>query len=108
MAYFWRTNPGPFLWPVVFIVAVALVAYGTRREVSTPSAWLLLLPRFVVGWAFLDNAQNDYTWAFNGGNFLTSANTAIQRGPGWFLDAVYLTFLSGVVDKTYFVVELSV
>jgi hypothetical protein len=97
MAYFWRTNPGPFLWPVVFIVAVALVAYGTRQEVSSPSAWLLLLPQFVVGWAFLDNAQNDYTWAFNGGNFLTSANAAVQRGPAWFLEAPYHAFLSGVV-----------
>jgi hypothetical protein len=97
MAYFWRTNPGPFLWPVAFIVAVGLIAYGTRQDVSSPTAWLLLLPRFVVGWAFLDNAQNDYTWAFNGGNFLTSANSAIQRGPGWFLEAPYLGFLSGVV-----------
>jgi len=97
LAYFWRTNPGPFLWPVVFIVAAGLVAYGTRHEVTTPSAWLLLLPRFVVGWAFLDNAQNDYTWAFNGGNFLTSANSAVQRGPGWFLEAPYQAFLSGVV-----------
>jgi uncharacterized membrane protein YphA (DoxX/SURF4 family) len=51
----------------------------------------------VVGWAFLDNAQSDYTWAFNGGNFLTSANAAVQRGPSWFLDAPYQAFLSGVV-----------
>jgi uncharacterized membrane protein YphA (DoxX/SURF4 family) len=57
----------------------------------------LLLPRFVVGWAFLDNAQNDYTWAFNGGNFLTSSNAAVQRGPSWFLEAPYTAFLSGVV-----------
>jgi hypothetical protein len=97
IAYFWRTNPGPFLWPVVFIVAVGMIAYGTRREVSTRSAWLLLLPRFVVGWAFLDNAQNDYTWAFNGGNFLASASSAVQRGPLWLLDAPYQAFLSGVV-----------
>src|SRR5207244_7078126 len=96
MAYFWRTNPGPFLWPVVFLVAAGLIAYGTRQEVSAPTAWLLLLPRFVVGWAFLDNAQNDYTWAFNGGNFLTSANSAIQRAPSWFLDGPYQTFLGGV------------
>jgi uncharacterized membrane protein YphA (DoxX/SURF4 family) len=97
MAYFWRTTPGPFLWPVVFLVAVGLVAYGTRLESPGPTAWLLLLPRVVVGWAFVDNAQNDYTWAFNGGNFLTSANAAIQRGPGWFLDVPYQAFLSGVV-----------
>jgi len=97
LAYFWRSNPGPFLWPVVFMVAVGLIAYGAREDVSTPNAWLLLLPRFVVGWAFLDNAQNDYTWAFNGGNFLTSANAAIQRGPGWFLEVPYIGFLSGVV-----------
>ena len=97
VAYFWRANPGPFLWPVIFVLAVGLVAYGTRQDVSTPGAWLLLLPRFVVGWAFLDNAQNDYTWAFNGGNFLTSANAAVQRGPGWFLEGPYTAFLSGVV-----------
>ena len=97
MAYFWRSNPGPLLWPVVLLLAVALIVYGTRRDVSMPHAWLLLLPRFVVGWAFLDNAQNDYTWAFNGGNFLTSANAAVQRGPSWFLEAPYTAFLSGVV-----------
>jgi uncharacterized membrane protein YphA (DoxX/SURF4 family) len=55
------------------------------------------LLRFVVGWAFLDNAQNDYTWAFNGGNFLSSANAAIQRAPGSFLDPPYQAFLSGIV-----------
>src|SRR5438874_436318 len=93
MAYFWRSNPGPFLWPVVFILAAVLIAYGTRRDVSSPTAWLLLLPRFVVGWAFLDNGQNDYTWAFNGGNFLNSANAAVQRGPIWFLEAPYNAFL---------------
>jgi hypothetical protein len=97
MAYFWRSNPGPLLWPVVFLLAVVLIVYGTRGDVSMPHAWLLLLPRFVVGWAFLDNAQNDYTWAFSGGNFLTSANAAVQRGPSWFLEAPYTAFLSGVV-----------
>jgi uncharacterized membrane protein YphA (DoxX/SURF4 family) len=97
MAYFWRSNPGPFLWPVVFILAAGLVAYGTRQDVSSPTAWLLLLPRFVVGWAFVDNGQNDYTWAFNGGNFLTSANAAVQRPPSWFLDGPYQAFLGGVV-----------
>jgi uncharacterized membrane protein YphA (DoxX/SURF4 family) len=97
MAYFWRTNPGPFVWPVVFIFAAGLIAYGTRQDVSSPTAWLLLLPRLVVGWAFLDNGQNDYTWAFNGGNFLTSASAAIQRGPLWFLEGPYTAFLSGVV-----------
>jgi len=97
MAYFWRSNPGPFLWPVVFIVAAGLVEYGTRQDVSSPTAWLLLLPRFVVGWAFVDNGQTDYTWAFNGGNFLTSANAAVQRPPSWFLDGPYQGFLGSVV-----------
>jgi uncharacterized membrane protein YphA (DoxX/SURF4 family) len=97
MAYFWRANPGPFLWPVVFIIAAGLIVYGTRQDVSSPTAWLLLLPRFVVGWAFLDNGQNDYTWAFNGGNFLNSANAAVQRGPLWFVEGPYNAFLGGVV-----------
>ena len=81
MAYFWRSNPGPFLWPVVFIIAFGLVVYGTRQDVSSPMAWVLLLPRFVVGWAFLDNGQNDSTWAFTGGNFLTAANAAVRKLP---------------------------
>src|SRR5262249_40647696 len=54
------------LWPVVFLVAVGLIVYGTRSDVTNPNVWLLLLPRVVVGWSFLDNAQSDYTWAFNG------------------------------------------
>lgn len=29
-----------------------LIAYGTRQDVSSPTAWLLLVPRFAVGWAF--------------------------------------------------------
>jgi hypothetical protein len=66
MAYLWRANPGPFLWPVVFIIAVGLIAYGTRHDV----------------------------WAFNGGNFLSSANGAVQRGPPWFLEVPYNTFLA--------------
>lgn len=94
---FLEVEPGPFLWPVVFIIAAGLIAYGTRQDVSSPNAWLLMLPRFVVGWAFLDNGQNDYTWAFNGGNFLNSANAAVQRGPLWFLEVTYNAFLSGVV-----------
>jgi hypothetical protein len=97
IAYFWRGNPGPFVWPVLFLVAIGLIVYGTRHDVSIPNGWLFLLPRFVVGWAFLDNAQNDYTWAFNGGNFLTSANAAVQRGPSWFLEGPYTAFLSGIV-----------
>jgi hypothetical protein len=48
MAYFWRSNPGPFLRPAVFIIAAGLTAHGTRRDVSSPTAWLLFLPRFVV------------------------------------------------------------
>jgi uncharacterized membrane protein YphA (DoxX/SURF4 family) len=55
------------------------------------------LPRFIVGWAFVDNAQNDYTWAFNGGGFLSSATAAVQRAPGSFLDPPYQAFLGGIV-----------
>src|SRR5947208_558507 len=38
IAYFWRANPGPFLWPVVFILAAGLISYGTRQDVSSPTA----------------------------------------------------------------------
>jgi hypothetical protein len=37
-AYFWRSNSGLFLWPVVFIIAGGLVVYGTRQDVSAPRA----------------------------------------------------------------------
>jgi hypothetical protein len=32
IAYFWRSNPGPFLWPVVFLVAIGLMVYGKRTR----------------------------------------------------------------------------
>src|ERR1051326_6533458 len=47
IAYFWRSNPGPFLWPMVLIASIALIVQGTRQDVQTPHAWLFLLPRFV-------------------------------------------------------------
>jgi hypothetical protein len=67
--------------------------HDSTQDVSSPTARLLLLPRFVVGWAFLNNGQNDFTWAFNGGNFLNSANAAVQRGPLWLLEVAYNAFL---------------
>src|SRR4051812_38192715 len=42
------------LWTILFFVAVGLVVAGTRPDVHDRS-WLVLLPRVVAGWAFVDN-----------------------------------------------------
>jgi uncharacterized membrane protein YphA (DoxX/SURF4 family) len=86
------------LWTVLFFVAVGLVVAGTRPDVVDRS-WLILLPRVVVGWAFVDNAQDHLWggWLPNGGGFLQTATTASTRQPLWPLDPAYQGFLANVV-----------
>ncbi len=58
-------------WTFLFFVAVGLVVAGTRPDVRDRS-WLILLPRVVVGWALVDNAQDHLWggWLPNGGGRL--------------------------------------
>lgn len=86
------------LWTILFFVAVGLVVAGTGPDVGGRS-WLLLVPRVVVGWALVDNAQDHLWggWLPNGGGFLQTATTASTRQPLWPLDPAYQAFLSNVV-----------
>jgi uncharacterized membrane protein YphA (DoxX/SURF4 family) len=86
------------LWTLLFFVAVGLVAVGTRADAGGRS-WLILLPRVVVGWAFVDNAQDHLWggWLPAGGGFLQTATTASTRQPLWPLDPAYQGFLANVV-----------
>lgn len=86
------------LWTLLFFVAVGLVAAGTRMD-SDGRSWLILLPRVVVGWALVDNAQDHLWggWLPNGGGFLQTATNASTRQPLWPLDPAYQGFLANVV-----------
>lgn len=86
------------LWTVLFFVAVGLVVFGTRPDVGD-SSWLPLIPRVVVGWALVDNAQDHLWggWLPSGGGFLQTATTAATRQPLWPLDPAYQAFLTNVV-----------
>ena len=96
------------LWTVLFFVAVGLVVAGTRRDVQSRS-WLILLPRVVVGWALVDNAQDHLWggWLPSGGGFLQSATSAATRQPLWPLDPAYQGFLANVVVPNGSVARLS-
>jgi uncharacterized membrane protein YphA (DoxX/SURF4 family) len=88
------------VWTVLFFVGVGLAAWGTRADTLDPRAWPLLIPRVVIGWAWLDNAQDHVrgaNWVPGGGAFLTLATNASNRQPGYFLDPLYQGFLRSVV-----------
>jgi uncharacterized membrane protein YphA (DoxX/SURF4 family) len=88
------------LWTVLFFVGVGLAAWGTRADTLDPRAWPLLIPRVVVGWAWLDNAQDHVrgaNWVPGGGVFLTQVTNASNRPPGYVLDPLYQGFLRSVV-----------
>lgn len=87
-----------YLWTALFFVAVGLVVAGSRPDVQGRS-WLILLPRVVLGWAFVDNAQDHFWsgWLPAGGGFLQSATNATARQPLWPLDPAYQGFLANVV-----------
>ena len=87
-----------YLWTALFFVAVGMVVAGTRPDTHGRS-WLILLPRVVVGWAFVDNAQDHLWngWLPSGGGFLQTATTASTRPSLWPLDPAYQGFLANVV-----------
>ena len=95
--FVWRTPPSGIVWTLGLIAGVALIAFGTREDVHAPVALPLLLARFVVGWAFVDNAANDQTFLPAGGGFLNAANASAARAPLDFIDPAYHSFLSGTV-----------
>ena len=97
LPFFWRSSPSGIVWTIAFILGVGLIAWGTRQDTDVPLALPLLIARFTVGWAFLDNAVNDQVWVPSGGGFLSTANAAAGRAPLDFIDPTYHAFLSGSV-----------
>jgi uncharacterized membrane protein YphA (DoxX/SURF4 family) len=89
------------VWTVLFFVGLGLIAVETRRDTLAGGVWPLALLRVVVGWAWVDNAQ-DHFWssqwfAGSGGQYAQVANGAVSRPPLWPLDPLYQGFLKAVV-----------
>jgi uncharacterized membrane protein YphA (DoxX/SURF4 family) len=95
LAYTWRTSPAGVVWTVALLAGAALVIRGTRQDTAS-RWWPLLLPRLIVGWAFIDNGVNDMVWLPGGGGFLSAATAALKREPS-LLDGGYQPFLQTVV-----------
>jgi len=96
---FYITPQAWLLWTILFFVGVALIVRGTVEDTLRRDAWPLLLPRVILGWALVDNAQDHFwtAWLPAGGGFLQSATGAVNRQPLYFLDPLYQEFLRGVV-----------
>ncbi len=97
LAFAWRTPPAGVVWTLGLLAAALLVVRGTAADTAATRFWPALLPRLVVGWAFIDNAVNDMGWVSGGtSGFLSAATNAIKREPQ-FLDGGYQPFLQNIV-----------
>ena len=97
LAFVWRTPPAGVVWTLGLLAAALLVVRGSAADTASTRFWPALLPRLVVGWAFVDNAANDMVWVSGGANgFLNAASGAIKREPQ-FLDGGYQPFLQNIV-----------
>src|SRR5439155_22843012 len=88
------------LWTVLFFVGVGLVVWATAQDSMHVGAWVLVIPRVMFGWAWVDNAQDHFRsswvpgWA---GGFSQIVNGAANRPATYFLDPLYQGFLKGTV-----------
>ncbi len=97
LAFVWRTPPAGVVWTLGLLAAALLVVRGTAADAASTRFWPALLPRLVVGWAFVDNAVNDMVWVSGGtSGFLSAATNAVKREPQ-FLDGGYQPFLQNIV-----------
>jgi len=97
LAFVWRTPRAGVVWTLGLLAASLLVVRGSAADTASTRFWPALLPRLVVGWAFVDNAANDMVWVSGGANgFLNAASGAIKREPQ-FLDGGYQPFLQNIV-----------
>jgi len=97
LAFVWRTPPAGVVWTLGLLAAALLVVRGSAADTASTGFWPALLPRLVIGWAFVDNAVNDMVWVSGGANgFLNAASGAIKREPQ-FLDGGYQPFLQNIV-----------
>jgi hypothetical protein len=98
VAFEWRTSPAGVVWTLGLLAAALLVVRGTAADTAPTRFWPVLLPRLVVGWAFVDNAVNDMVWVSGGANgFVNAATNALKREPQ-FLDGGYQPFLQSIVQ----------
>lgn len=97
LPFFWHAQGTGIVWTVGVVAGVVLIAWGTRADTDRPIAAPLLLARFAVGWAFLDNAVNDQVFLPAGGGFLATATAAAGRAPLDFIDPVYHGFVKATI-----------
>jgi uncharacterized membrane protein YphA (DoxX/SURF4 family) len=97
LAFF--VQPPAWVWTGLFIIGALLIARGAASETRNSRAWPLTLLRVVVGWAWVDNAQDHFlnNWVPDGGSFLQTATTSANRAPGWFLEPAYQSFEKSVM-----------
>ena len=97
MAIFVR--PPAFIWTGLFFIGAFLIARGASADTPRERSWPITLLRVMVGWAWVDNAQDHFLngWVPGGGGFLQAATTNSNRPPLWFLDPAYQGFLKSVV-----------
>ncbi|MGI9149451.1 MAG: hypothetical protein ACR2IK_23375 [Chloroflexota bacterium] len=101
-AFYLTSQAAPWLvWTLLFFVGIGLIAFDTGKDTIRKAWWPLALLRVVVGWAWVDNAQDHFrvgNWlAGDGGQFGQVAAGAAQRPATFFLDALYQGFLRAAV-----------
>jgi hypothetical protein len=89
------------VWTVLFFVGLGLIVIDSRHDVVTSGLWPRALLRVVVGWAWVDNAQ-DHLWSWqwfagSGGQYAQVASGAASRAPIWPHDPAYQGVLNAVV-----------
>src|SRR6266536_1347644 len=72
-------QPPAFVWTGLFFIGAILIARGASADTPIKSSWPITLLRVVVGWDWVDNAQDHFmnNWLPGGG-----------AGPGSFLQIV--------------------
>jgi uncharacterized membrane protein YphA (DoxX/SURF4 family) len=97
MAFF--VQPPAFVWTGFFFLGAILIACGASLDTPDKRSWPIALLRVMVGWAWVDNAQDHFLsgWVPAGGGFLQTATNNANRQPLHFLDPLYQDFLKSVV-----------
>ena len=92
-------QPPAFVWTGLFFIGAFLITRGVSADTPLKSSWPITLLRVVVGWAWVDNAQDHFltNWVPDGGGALQAATASANRAPLWFGDPAYQGFLKGVV-----------
>ncbi len=96
-------QPPAFVWTGLFFIGAILIARGASADTPIKSSWPITLLRVVVGWDWVDNAQDHFmnNWLPGGGagpgSFLQIVTGAANRPPQNFLDPPYQGFLKNLL-----------